>query len=147
MDLRKHYPRSMKDKLAGYIHVARMLDKARAKTAGTLGEYVYPCPMDERLLEFTGIDAEAFQEAACRHENEAFAIWFVRQAKLHTQAEIDRWNEMMLARGPSTEAKRVYFNQLRDAVDPSRTDITAWADLLDLDEQRPVPKRTTNVRG
>lgn len=145
MDLRKHYPRSMKDKLAGYIHVARMIDKARAKTAGTLGEYIYPCPMDERLLEFAGIDAEAFRQAACRNADDAFAAWFSQQATPHTQAEIDQWNEMMLTRGPSTDEKRAYFKQLRDSIDPSRTDITRWADLLDLDEKRPVPQRTANV--
>jgi len=147
MDLRTHYPRSMKDKLAGYIHMARMIDKARAKSAGTLGEYLYPCPMDERLLEFTGIDAEAFQKAACSNSDEAFAAWFLKRAKLHTQAEIDQWNEMMLTRGPSTDEKRAYFNKLRDAVDPSRTDITSWANLLDLDEKRPVPKRNATVGG
>jgi len=34
-----------------------------------------------------------------------------------------------------------YFNKLRDAVDPSRTDLTSWADLQDLEEGRTVSKR------
>lgn len=144
MDLRTAYPRSMKDKLAGYVHVARMIDKARAKSAGTLGEYIYPCPMDDRFLDFTGIDADAFQTAACNNSDEAVGAWVRKQASPHTQAEIDQWNEMMLTRGPSTDEKRAYFKQLRDAIDPSRTDITSWADLLDLDEKRPVPKRKAN---
>ena len=45
MDLRKHFPRSMRAKLEGYVHLARMIDKCRAVQAGTEGEYIYPCPM------------------------------------------------------------------------------------------------------
>ncbi|MBM4124985.1 MAG: DUF5069 domain-containing protein [Nitrospira sp.] len=142
MDLRTEYPRSMRVKLAGYIHVARMIDKARSKTAGTLGEYIYPCPMDDRFLEFTGLNADEFQAVASTRPDEAVAAWVRERAKPHSQAEIDQWNEMMLARGPATDEKRAYFNQMRDSIDPSRTDITAWANLLDLDEKRPVPKRT-----
>jgi hypothetical protein len=48
---------------------------------------------------------------------------------------------MMVTRGPSSPEKQGYFNQLRDAVDPTRTDLTAWADLQDLEEGRPVPMR------
>jgi hypothetical protein len=51
---------------------------------------------------------------------------------------------MMLNRGPSTPEKKEYFNKLRDAVDPSRADLTAWADLQDLEEGRTVQK---NIRA
>ena len=50
---------------------------------------------------------------------------------------------MMLTRGPSTLEKQEYFNKLRDAVDPSRTDITSWADLQDLEER--TPRSTTGA--
>ena len=59
----------------------------------------------------------------------------------HQQVELTEWNEMMLTRGPSTPDKQKYFNKLRDAVDPTRTDLTAWSDLQDLEEGRTVPKR------
>ena len=49
----------------------------------------------------------------------------------------------MLTRGPSTPDKQAYFKKLLDSIDPSRTDLTTWADLQDLEEGRPVPKRTT----
>ncbi|MDE3036213.1 MAG: DUF5069 domain-containing protein, partial [Nitrospirota bacterium] len=64
MDLRTQFPRSPKDKMAGYVHLPRMLDKCRATLAGTQGEYIYPCPMDQLLLAFAGIAAEQFTEAA-----------------------------------------------------------------------------------
>ncbi|MDE3224806.1 MAG: DUF5069 domain-containing protein [Nitrospirota bacterium] len=146
MDLRTQFPRSPKDKLAGYVHLPRMLDKCRATLAGTQGEYIYPCPMDQLLLAFAGIAAEQFTEAARGMTDTALAEWFKKTAIPHSKAEIDRWNAEFLTYGPDTDEKRAYFNKLRDAADPSRTDTTAWADLLDLDEQRPVPKRTANVR-
>ena len=69
------------------------------------------------------------------------AKWFTRTVKAHLPAELDAWNRMMLSRGPSTPKKQEYFNQLRDAVDPTRTDLTTWADLQDLEEGRHVPRQ------
>ena len=63
MDLRTQFPRSMRTTLAGYAHLARMIDKCRAVLAGMEGEYIYPCPMDERLLNFAGITSEQFTAA------------------------------------------------------------------------------------
>lgn len=147
VDLRSHYPRSVREKLAGYAHLARMIDKCRAVLAGTQGEYIYPCPMDQRLLEFAGITPEQFTDAVRGRTDEAIADWFRKAAKPHNTEEIEQWNEVMLTRGPDTEEKWEYFRTLRDAIDPNRTDITTWADLLDLDEKRPVPIRKTTVAG
>lgn len=147
MDLRTRPPRSVRERMAGYVHLARMLDKCRAVLAGTQGDYIYPCPMDQRLLEFAGISAEQFTEAVRQRPDEEVAQWFRATAAPHSDAEIEAWNRMMLTRGPDTEEKRQYFNQVRDALDPSRTDITSWADLLDLEERRPVPARSAAVTG
>jgi hypothetical protein len=142
MDLRQAFPRSMREKLEGYVHLARMIDKCRAVLAGTQGEYIYPCPMDVRLLEFAGVTELEFTRAVAAHStDEGVAQWFRITAKPHTRAEIEGWNQMMLTRGPSSPESQATFNRLRDAVDPTRTDLTAWADLQDLEEGRPVPMR------
>jgi hypothetical protein len=141
MDLRSSFPRSMRVKMAGYVHLARMIDKCRAVLAGTEGEYIYPCPMDDRLMEFAGITADQFTAAVkANPSDEAVPKWFTQMAKVHPSAELEAWNRMMLNRGPSTSKKQEYFNKLRDAADPSRTDLTAWADLQDLEEGRTVPR-------
>lgn len=143
MDLRTSFPRSMRAKLEGYVHLARMIDKCRAVQAGTEGEYIYPCPMDFRLLEFAGLSDAHFTEAVKRNQtDEGVAGWFRGVAKPHTTAELNEWNEMMLQRGPSSPESAEKFNKYRDAVDPSRTDLTAWSDLQDLEEGRAVPRRT-----
>ena len=147
MDLRKAYPRSPREKLAGYVHLPRMIDKCRATLTGTEGDYIYPCPMDQRLLDFAGITAKQFSKAVQEMDDAAVGEWFRKTANQHSAAEIEQWNDKFLTRGPDTEEKKAYFEQQRDAIDPSRTDITSWADLLDLDEKRSVPKRTAKVGG
>ena len=142
MDLTRGFPRSMRVSLVGYVHLARMIDKCRAVLAGTQGEYIYPCPLDERLLEFAGLTADQFTEAVKSNgTDEAIAKWFRQHAAPHTPAELETWNQMMLNRGPSTPEKQMSFNKYRDAIDPSRTDLTSWADLQDLGEGRTVPRR------
>lgn len=132
----------MRVTLEGYVHFARMIDKCRAVLAGTEGEYVYPCPMDDRLMEFAGMTAEQFTAAVKSNQtDDAVAQWFRQTTKPHQQADIVEWNRMMLTRGPTTPEKQAAFNKYRDAVDPSRTDITSWADLQDLEEGRIVPRR------
>lgn len=125
------------------MHLGRMIDKCRAVSAGMQGEYVYPCPMDLRLLQFAGISADEFIRAVQGRTDEEMVEWFRMRATSRSRTEIEAWNEMFLKAEPDTEEKRAYFQKTRDAVDPSRTDITTWADLLDLDEQRPVPRRQT----
>ncbi len=142
MDLRTRFPRSMRVTLEGYVHLARMIDKCRAVLAGTEGEYIYPCPMDDRLLEFAGLTAGQFTTAAqANRTDDLVAQWFRQVATPHTQAELEEWNRMMLSRGPTTPEKQASFNRYRDALDSSRTDLTAWADLQDLEEGRTVPRR------
>ncbi len=148
MDLRKNVPRSMRVQLAGYVHLARMIDKCRAVLTGTESEYIYPCPMDDRLLEFAGITSEQFTAAVKANQtDEGVATWFEEQAKPHQPAELEEWNQKLLARGPSSPESAVRFKKYLDEIDPSRTDITAWSDLQDLEEGRVVPRRESLRRS
>lgn len=137
----------MRAKMEGYVHLARMIDKCRAVLAGTEGEYIYPCPMDERLITFAGITDKDFTATVqANPTDEGVAQWFKRASKYHAKDELSAWNDMMLKRGPSTPEKQKYFNKLLAAIDPSRTDLTTWSDLQDLEEGRPVPRRTVPTR-
>jgi hypothetical protein len=141
MDLTTTYPRSVRDKWLGIVQLGRALDKGKAKAAGQLGEYNYDCPMDRAVFEFLGMNGEEFltviKNSKSDAEIEAYANGFVSRK---TAEEIERWNKEFLTHGPSDES-REYFTNLRNEVAPDRTDVTTWADLLDLDEKRPVPKR------
>lgn len=142
MDLRREFPRSMRTTLAGWVHLARMIDKCRATLAGTEGDYIYPCPMDERLMNFAGITSEQFTAAVKANPTDQGVVdWFLRTAKPHGEGELAAWNQQLLRRGPSSPESTARFKQYLDAVDASRTDIKAWADLQDLEEGRPVPRQ------
>lgn len=132
----------MKFKLAGYAHLARMIDKCRAVLAGTEGEYIYPCPMDERLLEFVGITSAQFTAAVkANTTDEGVLAWFQQHAQPHQPKELQDWNQKLLERGPSSPQSAAKFKTYLTAIDSSRTDITAWSDLQDLEEGRVVPTR------
>lgn len=141
MDLTKEYPRSVRAKWQGIVQLGRAIDKGRAKAHGNLGEYVYHCPMDQGVFDFLGIDGDQFFEvirsAKSDAEIEAYTRPFIAKKSAE---EVERWNREWLQHGPSEES-REYFLNLRNQVAPDRTDVTAWADLLDLDEKREVPRR------
>jgi Domain of unknown function (DUF5069) len=64
-NLEHEEPEPMDAKLAGYPWLPRMIDKARASQAGTLGTYYrYPCPIDKACLDLLGIDADTFRDIA-----------------------------------------------------------------------------------
>ncbi|HKN85582.1 MAG TPA: DUF5069 domain-containing protein [Nitrospiraceae bacterium] len=147
IDLRIQFPRSIRQRLAGYVHLGRMIDKCRALQAGMQGDYIYPCPLDEQLLQFAGISSEEFLREVRDKTDREMAEWFRTTATVHTPLEIESWNDMMLTIGPNTEDKWSYFKKTRDAIDPHRTDITTWADLLDLEEKRAVPLRVGAATG
>ncbi len=136
LDLNTVYPRSPKQLLGGYAHLARMIDKARAKAAGTLGEYVYPCPLDKALLEFLGLDADAVFEIATRGTDDEVLRWVQDHATARSADEITAWNQAFFARKPTDENKLRYFLEVRNRVAPHRTDVTTWVDSLDLEEAR-----------
>ena len=50
--------------LDGYAWLPRLIDKARAFRAGTIGDLVHPCPVDKACLTHLGIDAETFGDIA-----------------------------------------------------------------------------------
>ena len=142
MDLTKSYPRSVKDKFAGVVMLGRAIDKGRAKNAGTLGEYKYDCPMDQAVFGVLGINAESFAKELGR--SDADLEKYVKDTFISKvdAAKITEFNTAFLTRGPSDADGQKYFDGLRDQIAPDRKDVTAWPDLLDLDEKRPVPVKT-----
>ena len=141
MDLTKTYPRSVHEKWLGIVQLGRALDKGKGKAHGTLGEYNYDCPMDNAVFGFLGMDGEEFLNVIKNAKNdaeiEAYAKQFVDKK---TPEQIEAWNHEWVSHEPEGESK-TYFLNLRNQVAPDRTDVTTWADLLDLDERRPVPQR------
>ncbi len=126
-------PRSSKDTLAGIAHLPRMIDKARALRNDTLGEYIYPCPLDWHVLNFLAMDAEDFADLAEVNDNGQIAEWAEETRCFRTAKERDLLNSKILDRKPDAATLAEFLDQ-RNQIDPTRTDVITWADLRDLEE-------------
>ena len=137
VDLTAGPPRSARAKdIAGICGVARMADKARAERAEKIGEYKYgdDSGQDVRILTFLGISAADFQEAAVNNPNDLEIGAWVLENCGKSQDDIDAFNETLVNYAPN-EASQERFNARIQEIDPSRTDITTWVALQDLDDQ------------
>ena len=133
-DLTKFPPRSPRVRLGGYVILPRMLDKGRATLAGKNGEYHYACPLDERFLEFAGIDPKALKKELAKSDTEVLA-WIEKHARhKRSPQEIAAWSAFAEQRAPSDVESREFFNGLHKAAAPKREDIATWFDLLDVDD-------------
>lgn len=135
-DLTKQPPRSPRVKLGGYVVLPRMLDKGRATVAGKNGEYHYNCPLDQRFLNFVGIDAEALKKQLSAGKGDGEILeWIQKNAKQkRTEPEILTWSAWQEQRAPSDTESRDFFHGIHSKVAPKREDIATWFDLLDVDD-------------
>ena len=133
-DLTKFPPRSPRVRLGGYVILPRMLDKGRATVAGKNGEYHYACPLDQRFLEFAGIDPEKLKKQLGKGDGEVLA-WIGKNAKhKHSELEIAAWSDFAEKRVPTDVESRGYYNEQVSKIAPKREDIATWFDWLDLDD-------------
>ncbi len=100
------------------------------------GEYKYgdASGQDVRILTFLGVAADDFQEAAVNNPNDIELGEWVQEKCDKSQEKIDAFNHAMVNRGPD-ETTRERFEARRNDVDPTRTDITTWVALQDLDDE------------
>ena len=135
-DLTQRPPRSARVQLGGYVILPRMLDKGRATIAGKNGEYKFACPLDQRFLEFAGIDPEELRkELSAGKADGAIVEWITAHAKNKpTEFQIRLWSEFQAQRAPADVESREFFHSLHSKVAPKREDIATWFDLLDLDD-------------
>ena len=135
-DLRQRPPRSPRVRLGGYVILPRMLDKGRATIAEQNGEYHYACPIDQHLLNYTGIDPDQLKEELAAGKGDSNILEWIQANARHNREpwEIVQWSSYHEARVPSDYETREYFNELHEQASVLREDIVTWFDLLDLDD-------------
>lgn len=138
MDLTKQYPRSPYDKTAGgYVMLGRTVDKARAKLENALGEYMYDCPLDQRLFEFLDIDAESLLDAVkTRSTDDVVVEWVEENQTPRDEADIEAFNEKISRLGPEDAESKQYFEDIRQKVAPDHPELDSWFDLIEAEEGR-----------
>ena len=136
-DLTLRPPRSPRSRLGGYVILPRMLDKGRATIAGKNGEYHYNCPLDQRFVNFVGIDAAKLLAELKKGKGDGEILeWIQANAKHKRQAwEIEQWSDFMDRRGPDSDVETMqFFANYIAKFSKTREDIRTWADLLDFDD-------------
>jgi hypothetical protein len=90
----KTFPRRGRDELDGVMWLKRVSDKGRAAAAGTIYDYIYPCPMDKGVMERWGITPEQFDAALAAHKTDEALLAWLRERT--TDANIKRANEWLV---------------------------------------------------
>ncbi len=137
--MRKRHPRSPYEKLGGFVHLPRLIDKAKLHRKGLLNGYNYKSVgFDKHFLAFLKLDGDAFEEAAHRlDDDKAILKWVEENGAKHSTESIDEWNQAMISRHPDTAAKKARFvHFLKEAGGNGRKDIKTYFDLIEFDEGR-----------
>lgn len=86
------FPRRGRDEFGGFLWLLRLFDKARAAAAGTIHDYIYPCPMDEGVMERWGIAAAQFDRAVGRERDDsAILAWLEQRVDATHRERANRW--------------------------------------------------------
>ena len=136
---KKLRPRSPYEKLGGFVHLPRLIDKARLHGKGLLNGYNYKTVgFDKHLLAFLKLNGDAFEEVANRlDDDKAILKWVQENASKHSEEEVEHWNREMISRHPDTAAKKARFTHfLKEAGGEGRKDIRTYFDLIEFDEGR-----------
>jgi hypothetical protein len=142
MDLTENFPRSPRLRLEGFAMLARTIDKARARAAGTLGEYHYDCPMDRRLFATLSTNADEFLAVVLRSPGDDGVMNWLRSRPRPAAADIDACNQAIDAWRSATPEGRERFERQRAQIAPGRPDIDNWTDLIEVEEGRLPPRLT-----
>ncbi len=135
----KLLPRSPYERLGGYVHLPRLIDKARLHRRGLLEGYNYKSVgFDKHLLAFLKLDPDAFEKLANEQEDDDAILAWVRQNGVsHSPPEIEQWNQAMISRHPDTAEKKARFAHfLKESGGAGRRDIGTYFDLIEFDEGR-----------
>ena len=134
-DLTKVPPRSPRIRVRGYAILARAVDKCRANSACTAGDYHFGCPLDRMLFAFKGVTAVEFKHEVERGtSDEEMGRWLDTHGTPRTPQEICAWSDRMERYSPyDSPEKREYFQAecQKLGLDPTVTTAFDWLELDD----------------
>ena len=133
-DFTQHPPRSVRVRIGGYAHLARLLDKGRATLAGKAAEYHYNCPLDQQFFAFTGINSEAMLAEIKSGKSDIQILEWVNAQTKKLPYDIVTWSAWVEQRGPGGAPGHEWIAETLKGHNSTRDDIRSFADLLDLDD-------------
>lgn len=88
------FPRPGRQRIGNVMWLARVSDKGRAAAAGTIFDYIYPCPMDMGVMERWGISARDFDAALARYpDDESLHAWLTERISAERIEAANGWLE------------------------------------------------------
>ena len=144
-DLMQEAPRSPRERIDGYVLMARMIDKGRATLNGTNGEYHFNCPVDNMLFGFKGVDGEEVRKVLLSGaDDEEVAAWITAHGLKKTPDEIKAWSDATekLNYYNVPEKKEWFVEECRAlGLDPARTTLFDYLEEDDrVSHRRPGEK-------
>jgi hypothetical protein len=133
-DLTQHPPRSLRVRLGGYAHLARLLDKARAHLAAKAGDYHYNCPLDQQFFTFTGIGADAMLAEIKTGKTDVQVLEWVNSQAKRQRFEVLAWSAWLEQHGPGGPEGHEWIASVIKDHKSARDDIRSFSDLLDFDD-------------
>ena len=92
------------------------------------------CPLDQRLLSFTGLSAEEILNLLKQGKSDTEVLAWIRERLNQNEWEIAAWSEYQNRRGPSDNESREHYNESVQKLAPDRDDLVTWFDLLEIDD-------------
>ncbi len=138
-DLRRRPPRSPFDlSVGGLACLARMIDKFRAAHCNCLGEYWCgeDSGFDRAVLDFLGLDEEAFAEAIVANKTDAALVaWLGERLSSKSAEDKAQFNQRLLTASPRNDRQQRFLRAAIARLDASRTDLESFAALTLLDDK------------
>jgi hypothetical protein len=94
----KTFPRRGREAIGEALWLLRAADKGRASAAGTIHDYIYPCPMDKGMMDRWGVTPAEFDTALRRNASDAeLYAWFSERVPQENVRAANAWlvNERM----------------------------------------------------
>ncbi len=108
-----HPPRSPRVRLGGFVHLPRLLDKARAFIADQVGDYIYPCVMGLRFFDFIGVSEDKFIEQVRLGKSDSEMLACVREhmSPVRRPHEIKAWSHWLENVSPGDSRRHENFSK------------------------------------
>jgi Domain of unknown function (DUF5069) len=136
---RKIFPRSPYLILGGYVHLPRLIDKARLHRKGLLQGYNYKTlGFDKHLLSFLGIDGDTFEEIANTLETDEAILERIQSIGLsRSETEISVWNQVQIDKRPNNPEKLARFRRiLQEVGGTAESGVETYFELIEFEERR-----------
>ncbi len=133
-DLTQHPPRSVRVRIGGYAHLARLLDKARAVIVNKGADYHYNCPLDQQLFAFVGVTADAMLAEIKAGKTDVEILTWLNANTKRQPYEVLAWSAWLEQLGPGDAEGHEWIASVIKGNKSAREDIRSFAEMLDLDD-------------